>query len=369
MSEQARRQKLLLTAIAKPECLADLTSAELDLLLRHARRARVLGYIAEALQRSETAVELPTQVADILEGARVSAEARSRVILWELDRVAQTLGAELASQVVVLKGAAYALLEAPNARGRIVADIDLLAEKALLPEVEARLAEGGWSAKELSDYDQRYYREWTHEIPPLVHRERDVEVDVHFNILPQSARLKPRARDLFDQALPSERSAFRVLAPADLVLHAMAHLMFDADLADDLRDLLDIALLLEHFAARDANFWQQLVQRAETLDLGRPAYYGVHFASRLFAVSVPGDAREALRRWQPGALASRCMDTLVPFGLLPPDPDSHDRRAELARTLLFIRSHWIRMPPWMLAYHSLYKMGLSVRGRLTAAEQ
>ncbi len=368
MSESAKRWQLLLAAIARPESLVQLPSAELDLLLRIARRARVLGYLAEALEREGATAGLPPHVLDILTGARVSADARSRVILWELDRVAQALGDELASQVVVLKGAAYALLGTPNARGRIVADIDLLAEKSLLPDVEARLAEGGWSAKELSDYDQRYYREWTHEIPPLVHRERDVEVDVHFNILPQSARLKPRARDLFDNALPSERSPFQVLAPADIVLHAMAHLMFDADLADDLRDLQDVAMLMEHFAARDDDFWRQLVERAAVLDLGRPAYYGVHFASRLLSVSVPDQVREGLRRWQPNALASLCMDKLVPFGLLPPDPDAYDRGSEFARTLLFMRSHWIRMPPWMLAYHSLYKMWLSIRGRLMTTE-
>ena len=76
------------------------------------------------------------------------------------------------------------------------ADVDLLVPESALGAVEQALAARGWQTKELSPYDQHYYREGTHELPPMTHVERDVEVDLHHSILPRTSRLKP------DSALP-----------------------------------------------------------------------------------------------------------------------------------------------------------------------
>ena len=42
-------------------------------------------------------------------------------------------------------------------------------------------------------YDDAYYRRWMHELPPLIHRERDRMIDVHHTILPLTARITPDA--------------------------------------------------------------------------------------------------------------------------------------------------------------------------------
>ena len=39
-----------------------------------------------------------------------------------------------------------------------------------------------------SAYDQRYYREWMHELPPLLHVRRQTALDVHHAIAPETAR-------------------------------------------------------------------------------------------------------------------------------------------------------------------------------------
>jgi len=43
------------------------------------------------------------------------------------------------------------------------------------------------------------------------------------------------------------------------------------------------------------------------------------------------------------------MDLLVPLVLRPGLPG--EGGAPVAAWLLFVRSHWLRMPPWLLAYH------------------
>ena len=44
----------------------------------------------------------------------------------------------------------------------------------------------------LTPYDDAYYRDHMHELPPLIHKERDRMIDVHHTILPLTARPKAR---------------------------------------------------------------------------------------------------------------------------------------------------------------------------------
>ena len=51
------------------------------------------------------------------------------------------------------------------------------------------------------------------------------------------------------------------------------------------------------------------------------------------------------------------MDRLVERALLPHSPDEEPAfGVRLARRLLLVRSVWLRMPPWLLAYHALAKL-------------
>ena len=78
--------------------------------------------------------------------------------------------------------------------GRSVGDLDILVPRDAIERVEAALVMAGWERlKEEGGYDDLYYRRWMHELPPLIHRERDRMIDVHHTILPPTARPKPDA--------------------------------------------------------------------------------------------------------------------------------------------------------------------------------
>ena len=94
----------------------------------------------------------------------------------------------LAVPIVLLKGTAYVMADLPPARGRMLGDLDLMVPRDRIDEVERTLIAAGWLSAELNDYDQRYYREWTHEIPPLRHPDRDTEVDIHHTIVASTSR-------------------------------------------------------------------------------------------------------------------------------------------------------------------------------------
>jgi hypothetical protein len=351
----ANVRRLLSIVIRQPERVPALPAGELDLSLRLARRARVLGRLANALEVAGLLDALPPVAEDQLRSSLVMADARARMARWELDRIAWALG-EDTTPLVAMKGCAYLLMDLPLARGRIFADVDLMTDEERLETLEAALGARGWKTAELTPYDENYYRKWTHELPPLTHAEREMEVDLHHNVLPRTARLKPDGRKLMERSRPLPDSRYRVLADEDIVLHAMTHLMFADDLADKLRELVDIADLVDFFASRDERFWERFVDRAPELDLTRPAWYALRHVRRLLDADVPEAVMQEQASWAPPAPVVSLMDQLIPRALYPKHPDlPFDRQSQAARLMLYVRSHWVRMPPWLLGYHLAYK--------------
>ncbi len=178
-----------------------------------------------------------------------------------------------------------------------------------------------------------------------------MEIDLHHNVLPRTARLKPDGVKLLERSRPLAESRYRVLCEEDIVLHAMTHLMFDSDLADKLKDLVDVADLIEHFSASSDDFWEVLVERAGELDLKRPAYYSLRYCQKFLGTEIPEHVQQTVASWGPFAPVRALMDALAERALFPLHPDRPSRWAQLSRLLLYMRSHWIRMPPWLLAYH------------------
>src|SRR6056297_1690587 len=93
MAHHGEVYRLLMLVIAKPEKMPTLHPREQDMCLRVARRARLLGRLAGALESAALLEELPRVAADQLRSALIMADARARLALWELDRIAWAMRA------------------------------------------------------------------------------------------------------------------------------------------------------------------------------------------------------------------------------------------------------------------------------------
>ena len=361
-TEARRAAQLLLRALLSPSDLPTLPAADWELLIRIARRARLLARIEADLARAGLLDGIPIQAGNHLRAARNVVVHRQTLVAWEVNRVLWALqGMDV--PLVILKGAAYVLAGLPVVRGRLFADLDLMVPLAHIDAVEQALVAHGWLRMKIDPYDDRYYRVWMHEIPPLRHRERKTEIDLHHTILPRTSRLKPDPALLLAAARPLEDPRLRALAPTDMVLHSLVHLFLEGDPVEGLRlrDLVDVSDLLAHFG-REAGFWDVLVPRARELGLQRPLYYGLRFARSLLGTEVPVAVAAEAESGAPMAPVRWLMDWLVPLAMLPEHPDFPRRSAAVARWLLYLRSHWLRMPPLMLARHLGYKAWLRMRG-------
>lgn len=360
--ETRRAQRLLLEALQEPEKLPGLPPADWELLLRVARRVRVLGRLESDLERAGLLEEIPERAAAHLRAARNVISHRNTLISWEVNRLLWALkGIDV--PLILLKGTAYLLAELSPARGRIFADVDLLVPERRIGEIEERLVERGWFKTQIDPYDDRYYRVWMHEIPPLRHRERGTEIDIHHRLLPKTSHLKSDPESLFTAARPLADPRLHMLAPADMVLHALVHLFLEGDPDEGLRlrDLIDVHDLLCRFG-EEPGFWSDLGPRARALGFERPLFYGLHHVQRLFGTPIPPDVLRGLEDAAPVWPIRQLMNRLIPLALLPGHPDYPSRWASVARWLIYVRAHWLRMPPGLLAKHLSHKAWLRFRG-------
>jgi hypothetical protein len=343
-------------ALSAPENLPDWPADRLSQLFRQARAASLLGRLANSvaeLEASQREMWPPSLAAHFASARRVSSAQQS-----EIRREAHFLGRALASlgePVVLLKGAAYVMAELPAARGRVFSDTDIMVPKPALAAAESLLMHAGWVTTLQSAYDQRYYRQWMHELPPMQHVRRQTFLDVHHTILPETARLHPVAERLFEDSVPLVNApGLRVLSPPDMVLHSMTHLFLNDDMSHALRDLSDLDLLLRHFG-REPGFWPQLMVRADVHDLRRPLYYGLRYTSQLLGTPLPATTAAAMQTAAPNGPLDALMDAIWRRALRSPHPSSRAPQAGLALFALYLRGHWLRMPPLLLARHLTIK--------------
>ena len=176
---------------------------------------------------------------------------------------------------------------------------------------------------------------------------------MHHNILPTTGRVRPDAEALLSSAVPLSatdvEAGLWTLGPEDMVLHCAAHLFQDGDLAGSVRDLVDADALLTDFGSRIPGFWDRLPGRARQLGLQRSLFYVLRFARRLLDTPVPPSVDAALG--SPPAAYVAIMDRLVSRALLPVGGQHGSLGEEASRMLLYVRSHWLRMPPGLLAAH------------------
>lgn len=336
--------RTLAAVLADPSRAQGLTPAAWTVVLAVAQAEQLIGTLAVRLD----GLPLPARVAALLHDARAIALEGRRQALWEAEMARRAL-AGVISPLILLKGTAFAAAGLAAGQGRSIGDLDILVPPDRIEAAEAALLAHGWMWVKPDPYDDAYYRRWMHELPPLIHPERDRMIDVHHTILPLTARLKPDAGKLVADAVPIG-GGLAMLSPADVVVHAAIHLFADGDLSGGVRNLWDIDRLLREFAEADGEYWSALAACAADHGAGRVVARAMRLAHALFGTPVPQDSH-----------GLSLGDRLFLRRLLARDGWGRETR-KVTRLGFYVRSHWMRMPPTMLARHLWIKSRKSGAG-------
>lgn len=352
--------------LTDPGALPAVPLADWDALLPQARAAGVLGRLAVMAERRGLMDMVPERPRRHLQAEAMVAAKHLRDVRWEVGLVAEAL-AGATDRFVLLKGSAYVLADLPAAEGRLFGDVDILVPAERLPVVEMALHKAGWQPEELDPYDERYYRQYTHELPPMLHKERGTVLDVHHTIVPRTARIALEAGKLWDAARVVAPGV-AVLAPTDMVLHSATHLFNEGEFHRALRDLDDITRLLRHFTTTDAGFAASLKARAVELDLARPLFYALRWSRRLLDGPVTETILDGVPGL-PGAAMRMVMDGLLGQVLRSPHPDCQTVGSAMSGFLLYVRAHHLRMPPHQVVPHLIRKAWMRLTEKEEEADQ
>lgn len=351
--------KRLIGLIAHPNNLDQLSLNDWSQVVSVARAANLLGLLCERIKNYGASI--PNQVQRHLDGAANLSKRQRESVRWEIHELARAL-APLETPVLLLKGAAYVAGNLPTRIGRLFGDIDILVPRTMLADVELSLMTHGWASFKQSRYDQRYYRQWMHELPPMVNIHRGTVLDIHHTLLPLTSRYKPDPQKLIDASSQiSGLSPLRIPSPLDLLIHSITHLFHEGELHNGLRDLFDIDGLIQHFAMNIPDFWMALLARAEELQLTEQLFLGLFFSKKLLKTPIPNDILNECQRLNgTTANVTWLIDTLYSESLLPIHSQCNSPITEVARWLIYLRAHWLRMPPHLLGMHLSRKAWKSI---------
>ncbi len=328
-----RDARLLVWIMADPSRSVQLSPQQWTNIITCAQSERLLGSLAYRLE----GLLAPDTVLRVFDRAKKATDTERTQALWEAEMCKRAL-AGLDVKTILLKGTAYVARGMKAGQGRQIGDLDILVPFDRLDDAEAALLKHGWEWVKEDAYDSAYYREHMHELPPLIHKERDRMIDVHHTILPRTCRITPDAAALIESAREGE-DGLSTLSPPDMIIHAVAHLFADGDLGGGLRNLWDIHCMIEEFAPQDG-FWSQLRERAMLHGLMPHVSRALRLSRHLYESNVDN--------WM--AWNGRTGDVFYTGRLLARNGWGQETQ-KLLRFAFYIRSHWIRMPPLMLARH------------------
>lgn len=332
---------------------SELTEEQWSAVLELAYAANIMARLSYFLRACGGSEFVPESLRWHFRSAEKTYETHRRDVGAEVKAIRQALSS-IGVLPVLLKGSAYVESELKVADGRLFNDIDIYVPEIKLPAVEELLRWHHWKIDEIDEYNESYYRRWMHELPPMVNLKTGVSLDVHHRLLPKTCRLELKPEDLCINPTLSAKNGVQVLEDEDLLLHSMTHLFFEGEFGNGFRDLLDIYWLLNEFSNKPG-FYERLLSAAERMGVSRILFYSIRYSALHLGVSVPEAFSTALLRHSPGKLHLTLMDFCYSRALLPVHPNTEDKFSGLARGLLYLRSHWLRMPLRLLIPHLCHK--------------
>lgn len=342
---------ILINVLKNPSMMRDLSAYDWNDCLREAKIAGLAGRLAADAMYLDIMRELPLKVQNIFVSNTYNSQSSTRKLKWEINRVRRAmLGTD--EKIILLKGGAYIAEGLKCTRGRMSVDLDLLVAKNRIDFAEEKFLAAGWEHQVENDYDQKYYREYAHELPPLVHPDRYISIDVHHTILPITSRVKPDIQKMISNSVVS-MDGFYVFSNVDMILHSVVHLFQDGEIRSSLRNLLEQHDMYEEFSQNET-FWQSLVPRAVELGLTRSLFYSLHFAKLIFNTDIPETVLAEIKPYGPGTLTLELMNWMVP-AVISPTLGARGFSRWISQNGLYMRSHWLKMPPLLLIKHLTIK--------------
>ncbi|MDP5037091.1 MAG: nucleotidyltransferase family protein [Alishewanella sp.] len=356
---------MLCRCFFEPEFARTLTADQWEPLVRVLRNQQLLARYSLRYKQAGVFSSLPEYTQHHMRNAEIIASKQYR----QIDAEARELVTFLATVKVIpvfLKGTAYALqTNLTVGLGRTFSDIDILVPKLSIHEVEQRLAISGYLGEAIGNYDNYYYRNWTHEIPPIRHHNRGTVIDIHHNLIPP---ISGRAPDIkaFNRHIITTEKGYAVLDLPAITLHSLVHLLFNEDFKNAFRDLTDLHLLFEDFSDDD---WTKIINLSVETGFMFELMLATRYCNNILQTDIPAWVCQQLEQIKPKAWRMRLLDFIFGYTLLPKHPLTTSKKQKLAVFFAFVRGHFLKMPLHILLGHLTMKSFFGLRDAIFGKHQ
>ena len=126
--------------------------------------------------------------------------------------------------------------------------------------------------------------------------------------------------------------------------------MHEGQVHNGLRDLFDIHVLINSYC-HEPCFWEKLTEYTLEHDLAYPVSLGLRLVQQQIGTRIPSSIYKNLSKLPPPSEQKTLLEKLYDLALSR-NADLHESWAShLAKTVLYIRAHWLRMPAPLLIKH------------------
>lgn len=342
-------RKDVIQAIVCPSTIKSFSQSQWNDLIIVLRHEKLLARFYLLLKDNQLAEYIPEPVLRHCENAETLASKQHMVVCSEINYL-KDIFVDVDFKLLLLKGAAYVYTQNSASIGRVFSDIDVLVPKEALTSSESRLAIHGWLSKYLDDYDDKYYREWSHEVPPLQHGNRGTVLDLHHNLVPPVSG-KAIDINLFLNAAAIEHNGVMVLTDAGMFFHSAIHLLFNDDFSASFRDMTDLRLLV---SGQNDNFFETLFEIHKVAGFEKESFMALLLLKEEYDVLLPDWVITHI-------LQSPIKITNFELALLqrvvgPKHQLLREGEQSFNHVLAQARGHYLKMPPHILVFHSSMKL-------------
>ncbi len=233
---------------------------------------------------------VPEWVWEHLQTVHLAATARNMVMLHHAAEMLKALQ-ERGIEVIVLKGLYLVEQVYPEIGLRTFSDLDLLVRREQLAEALSLMQNQGYRLS--TWYDPQAQNTDIKHLPPL-EKAQHPTLELHWSILEEDEPFEIEAAGLWERAVEATIAGVktRALDPEDLLLHLSLHFTYQHRLRGGLRNLYDIAEVLEQRRARMN--WQKLLATAQQWGVQRVAWLTFQLLEAITRVSAPKEVMTAL---------------------------------------------------------------------------
>lgn len=332
----------------KPELfIQQATARDWTMLVHCCREQSLLGHAYLYIEPFQA--QLPDAIVSHFASGKVYADKQRQTMLQEM-LLLESVFAKASFPILLVKGAAYRLHQFPFAAGRVFGDLDLLVPRQYMNAAVAMLQAAGFMDATEHDYDRRYYLDWSHQHPPLRHFTRGSEIDLHHTIFFAKSAVQVDVERFISNSTPIEGSRFSLPQPADMFVHSCLHLLYQEEHHKIIKDIVDLRELYLSIINK-----YEIIKAASLTNKPEVVALGLHLLSDLFSEPLSADERSFMQTH-----ASHWTRQIIRYMVCKL---AGQQRHKFATIWWVIRGHLIKMPWYLLVYHSLAKLWFGRRKR------